>query len=211
MISLEAIQNSLAIANFDVLKAHQIMMPMMRSRQRPAELLGRPRIGAVLLLLYHHQNEFHVVLTKRREDLNSHAGQISFPGGSQENDESLQNTALRETHEEIGVPQTAVTILGQLSPLYIPPSDFEVHPFVGWVHTQQQPQFIPQASEVAQILEVPLTHLFNPTTIEEELHDFRGQQIMVPFFNVEGHKVWGATAMMLSEFLQRIKTQRSTS
>ncbi len=210
MISLKDIQNSLAITNFDALKAHQIMMPMMRSRQRPPELVGQPRIGGVLLLLYCHQNELHLVLTKRRDDLNSHAGQISFPGGSRENNESLQMTALRETQEEIGIQETAVTILGSLSTIYIHPSDFKVHPFVGWVHSQQQPQFIPDPNEVAQILEIPLVHLFDSSTRQEEPRNIGGHQFMIPFFNFGGHKVWGATAIMLSEFVERIKKVSGT-
>ncbi|MCP5098442.1 MAG: CoA pyrophosphatase, partial [Chloroflexi bacterium] len=177
----------------------------MRSRERPSSRNGTPRVGGVLLLLYCVENELHFVLTRRRDDLNSHGGQISFPGGRQEPGEPLQTTALRETDEEIGVSPTAVSILGHLTDIYIPPSDFEVHPFVGWYHENGKPTFNPATTEVAEIIEVPLAHLFDPNTRREEPWDFRGHQITIPFFEIEEHKVWGATAIMLSEFVERLR------
>ncbi len=204
MISLDDIRAALAVENFDVLAAHRSMVPMARNNKRPSNLEGSARVGAVLLLLYCKQESLHIVLTRRRDDLNSHAGQISFPGGRREPQETLPQTALRETEEEIGVSPTAITLLGTLTDIYIPPSDYEVHPFVGWYHNGKRPSFQPAVTEVAEILEVPLSHLLNPTTRKTGPWEFRGMKITVPYYDVDGHMVWGATAVMLSEFLGRL-------
>lgn len=163
------------------------------------------RHAGVLLLLYPyaykaHQPEIYLVLTRRPEYPGAHSGQISFPGGRQEDQESLQYTALRETAEEIGVLPEAVEIIGQLSPLYTPPSNFCIYPFVGFCRAR--PVFQPHVREVAEVIEVPVTLLLNPAARKEEiwiLPNFGERQI--PYFDVFGHKVWGATAMILSEFL----------
>lgn len=204
MVTLDDVREAMQLHEFDVLAAQREMIPLARVNKRPSDMPGQPRIGAVLLLLYCKENRLHIVLTERRADLSSHAGQISFPGGRRESTETLQVTALRETHEEIGVPPTAVTILGQMSDIYIPPSDFEVHPFVGWYHNGKRPSFQPAVTEVAQILEVPLSHLMHPDTRKTGPWQFRGMTLTVPYFDVEGHMVWGATAIMLSEFLGRL-------
>lgn len=185
------------------------MMPLSRSRQRPPDKPGTPRLGGVLLLLYDHDDDIYLVLTRRRDDLQSHAGQVSLPGGRREARETLVATALRETHEEIGIPPTAVTILGHLSPLYILPSDYEVHPFVAWYKHSERPIFVPETREVAEIIDVSLGNLLDPATHQEEPWQLHGLEITVPYFAVGEHKVWGATAMMLSEFLERLRTVTS--
>jgi 8-oxo-dGTP pyrophosphatase MutT (NUDIX family) len=159
----------------------------------------------VLLLLYCHELTMHLVLTRRRDDLNSHAGQISFPGGRQEANETAVQAALRETEEEIGVPAAKINVLGELTSIYIPPSDFEVRSFVGWVKGGERPSFVPEIREVAEIIEVPLQQLLDPQTREVEPIPVRGEIYTVPFYNVNGHKVWGATAILLSEFLERLR------
>lgn len=178
-------------------------MPRPRVGRRPAELAGRARQGGVLALLYALEDETHIVLTKRVDGLNSHAGQVSFPGGRREDGEALEQTALREAEEEIGVNRGEITILGELTSLYIMPSDYEVHPFVAW--HDGRPTFVRQASEVAEILEVSLAHLLDPTNRHEEPWTIRGYELQVPYFQVAEHKIWGATAMMLGEFLERLK------
>jgi hypothetical protein len=95
--------------------------------------------------------------------------------------------------------------MGNLTPLYILPSDFEVHPFVAWYDSGQRPLFHPAPHEVAEIIEAPLTHLLDPATRREEIWQLRGRDLLVPFFAVGSHKVWGATAMMMSEFLARVR------
>ena len=210
-ISLAVIREALALPDFDVLAAHKLMMPSARNGYRPPAMEGKPRIGCVMLLLYCQAKTFHIVLTRRREDLNSHAGQISFPGGRQEPGETDVQTALRETHEEIGVEPAAVQILGQLTSIYIPPSDFEVHPFVGWVADGRPPAFNPQENEVAELLDMPLPRLLDHQNRKIGQRQFQGHPVEIPYFDVHGHVVWGATAIMLSEFAERLRTRLETT
>ncbi len=170
------------------------------------------REASVLLLLYPHttpslgmqppfpESEVYLVLTRRPEYPGAHSGQISLPGGRREAGESLQTTALREAHEEIGLVPTTVEVIGQLSPLYTPPSNFCIYPFVALSATR--PAFQPDPKEVAEIIELPLSLLLNPTLCKEEVWHFPNYgERRIPFFDVFGHQVWGATAMILSEFL----------
>lgn len=198
------IKQALALPKFDSQAAQRQMAPISRPLRRAPERSGRVRVGCVLALLYCHQGVLHLTLTRRRDDLNTHPGQISFPGGRQEEGETPWAAALRETEEEVGVLAADIERLGQLSTLYIPPSDFEVHPFVGWYRPEKRPSFRPQPSEVAEILEVPLTHLLTPGTRQSEEWRLRGAPVEVPFFSINSYKVWGATAMILSEFLARL-------
>jgi 8-oxo-dGTP pyrophosphatase MutT (NUDIX family) len=202
--SAPQIQQALTLENFDPLAAQMKMAPMPRITIRTAETPGQPRQGGVMIILYNILDQTHLVLTRRRDDLNSHAGQISFPGGRREEGETIQTTAFREAYEEIGIAPEELALLGRLSHLYIPPSDYEVHPFVAW-HKNGRPTFTPQETEVAEILEVPLSHLLDPTTRQQETWQIRGYELEVPYYLVSGHKVWGATAMMLSEFLDRLE------
>lgn len=196
------IRQALQMKGIDAATAHLKMVPQPRGI-RPPESSGQPREGAVLLLLYTKGHKTHLVLTRRRDDLNSHAGQISFPGGRREEGESLRVTAEREAHEELNIQPKALEHLGRLECLYIPPSDYEVYPFVAW-HLGQ-PDFVPQPEEVAEIIEVPLEHLMEPATFQEETWEIRGYQVQVPHYRINQHKVWGATAMMLSDFLERLR------
>ena len=196
------IREALELENFDSDGAWQKLTPRSRGL-RPPEMSGRPRRSSVLLILYRKNGITQLVLTRRQDDLNSHAGQISFPGGRREVGESLQSTALREAHEEIGLDLDQLEIIGRLSCHYIPPSGYQVYPFVSWYAGPQR--FRRQESEVAEIVEVSLTHLLDPENQYEETWDIRGFQVQVPYYLVASHKVWGATAMILSEFLERIK------
>ncbi len=169
------------------------------------------REAGVLILLYPGNTngvalELHLVLTRRTEYPGTHSGQISFPGGRREGQESLLGTALRETEEEIGVSPDQVEIIGQLSPLYTPPSNFCIYPFVAF--SPNRPRFQPEPREVAEVIETPLSLLLNPASRQEESWHFHQQgQRRVPFFYVSGHKIWGATAMILSEFLILLSNQ----
>lgn len=204
-LSLAAIQQALHIDDFDGPAAQSKMKPVPRSDSRPPHRSGVPRQGAVLLLLYNKMDLIHLVLTRRRDDLPFHAGQVSLPGGRREGEETLQQTALREAYEEVGVGAGQIIILGGLTPLYIAPSDFKVHPFVGWHN--ESPAFVPQPAEVAEIIEAPVEHLLDDETRQEETWELYGTPLQVPFFRIGPHKVWGATAMMLSEFVERLQTQ----
>ena len=162
-----------------------------------------PRQAGVLLLLYPVHSVLHVVLTVRTSSLNHHSGQISLPGGGwEEGDASFQDTALREAWEEIGVNTDGLELLGPLTSLYIPPSNNVIHPFVAYV--PQRPAFRPDPIEVADLLEVPLSLLLDPVTRREEEWVRDGAPVRVPFYAVGEHKVWGATATVLAEFLALI-------
>lgn len=198
---IDHIRTILNIPDFDASSAHLKMAPLPRAVRRPAQHPGRARVGAVLVLLYDKSQAIHLVLTRRRDDLAEHSGQIAFPGGKQEPGEALAITALREAHEEIGIQPDEIMILGQLTPIYIPPSDFEVYPFVGWHNAV--PHFQYEPSEVAELLEVPLAHLLDPATRQSEQWEMGEMRIDVPYYAVDGRKVWGATAIILSELLDR--------
>ena len=160
--------------------------------------------AAVLALFYPLDERWHLVFIERQslhpED--RHAGQISFPGGRQEpSDTSLQETALREAEEEVGLDRSQVEVLGRLTHLYIPVSNYLVNPFVGI--SQQTPQFTPEEAEVRNILQVPLQHLMYPDT-KQQTDLPLSQNITlrnVPYFNLYGKVLWGATAMIVNELL----------
>lgn len=207
--TIQDVKQALSIADFDAYSAQSKMIPAARQSRRDPDKPGKARLGCVLMLLYPIDGELHMVLTRRRDDLNSHAGQMSFPGGQREGDEDLVMTALRETEEEIGLSAGSVEVIGDLTPLYIPPSDFEVHPFVAYYGNGHRPDFTPNPDEVAEIFEVPLRQLLDPTFRGEQPWDIRGQRIIVPYYAVDDYKVWGATAMMISEFAERLRAVRS--
>ncbi len=168
------------------------------------------RLASVLCLLYPKNGQLHLpliqrVITKR----DKHSGQMSFPGGKIETtDKSYQAGALREANEEIGVVTADIKILGALTPLYIPASNFKVFPFVGCL--DYVPTFIPQLTEVAEVVEVSLTELIAPETLKYKSMQFKDKYTVknVPYFDVNGKTVWGATAMMLSEFLAIINQKK---
>lgn len=165
-----------------------------------------PRRAGVLLLLYPSHGLLHLALTVRTSDLNHHSGQVSLPGGGwEEGDASLQETALREAREEIGVATGGLELLGSLTPIYVPPSNNIVHPFVAYA--PQRPTFHLDPKEVAALLDVPLDLLVDPATRREEDWMWRGEPLHVPFYAVGEHKVWGATAIILAEFLELVKHQ----
>lgn len=158
-----------------------------------------PRQAGVLLLLYPIQSTLHLALTARASNLNHHGGQVSLPGGGwEEGDGSLQETALRETQEEIGIVANGLELLGPLTPLYVPPSNNLVHPFVAYA--AERPAFDPNPKEVAELLDIPLPLLLDPTTRREEDWGQGEATMHVPFYAVSGYKIWGATAIVLAEF-----------
>lgn len=182
-------------------EAQQEMAPS--SRRRYVEAPADAKIACVLALIYPKDGEEHLVFIERQSHPNDrHRGQIGFPGGKLEpTDESHAAGALREAEEEVGVPTSQVNLIGKLTELYIPVSGFKVFPFVGY--SEQRPDFIRQESEVKRILEAPFATFFSESVRKEK--DIRvGKNITlprVPYFDVQGQVIWGATAMMLSELI----------
>ncbi len=168
--------------------------------RRPPPL---PKEAGVLILLYPQDGQLYFPLTRRTDTLESHKGQISLPGGAHEPGESLRATALRETCEELYACLDQRTVLGALTPLYIPPSGFLINPFVAYTPTR--PAFDPDPVEVAELIETPLALLLDPDTVVQEEWDLHGTPTMVPFFHIYGHKVWGATAMVLGELVALLR------
>jgi len=168
--------------------------------------------GAALLLVYPtsteatvgkpHDETLHVALTVRGSGLRNHTGQVSLPGGRVEEGETFEAAALREATEEIGVDPGTVELFGRLTPLHIPASGFLLHPIVGF--TSMRPAFQRAEWEVARIIEAPVSVLADPAVVKREMRTrmVRGQSIDVdvPYFDIDGEKVWGATAMVLAEF-----------
>ena len=177
----------------------------MAPRPRPgAGFRDRPAVdarrGAVLLLFYPWQDQIHLPLILRPNYGGVHSGQVGLPGGGQEAmDADLTATALREAYEEVGVRNAAVTVLGPLSELFVSASNYLVQPEVGW--TDFRPAFHLEPYEVAALIEAPLADFLQPENRQEEVWQLRNHDVTVPFFHIQEHIIWGATAMILSEML----------
>ncbi len=178
------------------------MAPSFRSE---VEMSERTIKAGVVILLYPNPVELYLVLMKRTEYPGVHSAQISLPGGKFDpGDQSLEDTALRETFEEIGISPESIIILGKLTPLYIPVSEIEVYPVVAY--SQQKQTFHTSPDEVDYLIEAPLINLMDPNIISTEPYRDRRYTGTIPFYNIQGNHVWGATAMILSEFLEVLKS-----
>jgi 8-oxo-dGTP pyrophosphatase MutT (NUDIX family) len=166
---------------------------------KPGVYPADARQAAALLLLYPGPAGISVPLTIRASGLRTHAGQISLPGGATDAGETLAEAALREAHEEIGVDSSAVRILGELTPVHVIVSGFTLHPVVGI--SDARPEFTPAAYEVEEVLEVSVEDLQDASRIREGVRVREGLAIEYPYFDLHGHQVWGATAMVLGEFV----------
>ena len=168
---------------------------------RELEEPGRPR-ASVLIPLYNHQGELHVILTRRSDEVEHHKGEISFPGGACEiTDSDLSFTALRECHEEIGVLPQHVRVLGRLDDI-VTVSRFLVSVYVGALRDDLSPfEWVTQPSEVAEVLEVPLLHLTDRRNVIEVPRLRNGELVVSEGFMFGEHTIWGATARMLRNFL----------
>jgi 8-oxo-dGTP pyrophosphatase MutT (NUDIX family) len=166
-------------------------------RQRFEQAPSDARPAAVMVLLYRDWDEWKFPLVLRPNHLRHHQGQIALPGGANDPGESLQETALRELNEELGIAPNAVEIVGKLTPFYVPASRFIVHPWVGWA--AQPLHFQPNPDEVADLLETHLRSILDPSDLAIEHRELAGQQVAVPYFSVGPHKVWGATCIVLGE------------
>lgn len=188
-------------------ESHLKMMPSNR-----AELLKKidykliePNKAAVLMLFYPKNNDTHLILIKRASYNGVHSSQIAFPGGKpEEEDRDLMQTALRETHEEIGIHPSKIEIIRTFSEVYIPPSNFMVFPFMGISNNELNFQI--QEEEVEAVVELPLKVFLDDKIITKKtMTTSYANDILVPGFSVENNFIWGATAMMLSELKDTIK------
>jgi len=171
----------------------------LRPGWRAGHFPGDTRTAAGLLLLYPRDHDVAIPLTVRATGLARHAGQISLPGGATDPGETLSDAALREASEEIGVDRSTVRVIGELTPVHVIVSGFTLHPIVGI--TDQRPDFIASPEEVDEILEVSLDHLRDASRIGRGTRTREGVAIEYPYFDLLGHQVWGATAMILGEFI----------
>lgn len=203
MLSREIITSALEIASFDAVAAQKKMSPNPGTFTRNPAWQGTASAGAVTVICYEKKRRMHLLLIKRQDHLQYHPGQVSFPGGRCETGETFFQAALRETEEEVGIPPAGLTLLGRLKPVYISVSDFCVHPFVMWHNGP--PAVVPDKGEVASVLEVPLDSLFDKYINGEPQRRSGNHTVKVPCFEIGRHRVWGATAMILSEMFERLR------
>jgi 8-oxo-dGTP pyrophosphatase MutT (NUDIX family) len=179
------------------------MVPDPRPGDKAYQEAGETCLRAgVLVLIYPREDGFYLVLTRRTSQVAHHQAQISFPGGQMDEHESAVATALREAAEELNVAPAEVRVLGQLTPLYIPPSNYCIYPVVAVA--ERRPDFRPSPHEVAEVIEIPLDHLLDSRNIKREIWPVRGLDVTVPFYLFREHKIWGATAMVLAELLDLV-------
>jgi len=188
--------------------SHFKMVPPFRQEllKKQKEAIKKAKHAGVLSLFYPDEDEeTKFVLILRKTYKGVHSAQVAFPGGKLEaQDASLRDTALRETFEEVGVPIDTVQIVRSISQVYIPPSNFYVHPFIGF--TQTTPQFIKQDDEVEALIEIDLEHFLDEQSlISKKVKTSYSIEVEVPAFKLNDYVVWGATAMMLSEIKDLLK------
>jgi 8-oxo-dGTP pyrophosphatase MutT (NUDIX family) len=200
LVELEAVLREGLAGTLPGLEAQLRFMPTPpRTGWTPGEFPEDARTAAGLLLLYPGADGPSLPLTVRASHLRRHAGQISLPGGATDEGETLVQAALREAHEEIGVDPARVRILGELTPVYVLVSGFTLHPIVGI--TDERPEFRPAAHEVEKVIEVSIADLQDASNIRRGVRTREGLAIEYPYFHLRGSQVWGATAMVLGEFV----------
>jgi len=179
------------------------LAPMPKREFPPGFNPAHLRHAAGLLLTFPIDNRAHVVLTVRADGLGRHSGQVSLPGGVIEAGETVEDAALREAHEEVGLDRSRVRTLGLLSPLDIPVSGFRLHPVVA--ASDDDPDLLAATGEVARILRVSVEALMDRGTLRRKPMVRDGRSLDVPYFQLDDIEVWGATAMILAEFLILLK------
>ncbi|TYA53789.1 NUDIX hydrolase [Formosa maritima] len=175
-------------------------------QERQKHLIKDARKAGVMALFYpNHAQQTHLVLILRKTYKGVHSAQVGFPGGKLEDtDVSIEAAAVRETFEEVGIPEKHIKVLKKLTQVYIPPSNFFVQPFIGI--SRITPSFIKQDDEVEDILEITLQDFINEmNVVQKSVATSYNKSVIVPAFNLNGHIVWGATAMMLSEIKDLLK------
>jgi 8-oxo-dGTP pyrophosphatase MutT (NUDIX family) len=180
--------------------AHRLMAPDLSFGRHSDPPAWNARPAAVMALLFRRGREWRLPLTVRPTHLTDHAGQICLPGGASDANETPEEAALRELHEELGIVSAEVELLGRLSPINLYVSNFAVTPSVAVARTA--PRFIPSAAEVAELIELPLSTLLDQRSRGHDTIPGRLLPLGAPYFEYEGHRIWGATAMILSELAE---------
>lgn len=192
-------------------EALEMMFPRIKSM--PETLPSDAKMSAVMILLFHKNEEWHFLTIRRTEDGNAHSGQISFPGGRQEpSDKDLLETALRETFEEIGIAQKQIKTIGGLSPVYIPVSNYQVFPYIGFV--EEMSEFTLSLNEVKEVIEIPLSVILSPqskvlteiTTNVQPNFKRKVNAYKLPDETI----IWGATAIIIAELELILKNQTNS-
>lgn len=198
--------DNLKTSNLGGLEAQFLLAPKLRLQYDAQKIAANnPKKAGVLALFYPNENEETTfLLTQRASYQGTHSAQISFPGGKLDlNDANLQETALRETHEEVGIHPNSIKIIRELTDVYIPPSNFLATPFLGY--TSGKPNFVLN-HEVAKTIEVLLSDLLDEKNITSAILDTSYmKKVEVPCFKIQDFIIWGATAMMLSEIKELLK------
>lgn len=204
--NIRSLKNTLLEGNLPGSRAHELMTPSKRLENISFNN-GLPKKSGVLLLFFEQNDSLCTVFMLRPDYGGVHSGQISFPGGKQEDfDASVIDTALREANEELGILSENVEIIGTLTNLYIPPSNFMVTPVIGVSDTI--PSFIPDKKEVEKVIVVNFLEFFYKSTLEKM--DFvvsDNLTFSAPCYKIGKYKIWGATAMIISEMVELIKEQ----
>jgi 8-oxo-dGTP pyrophosphatase MutT (NUDIX family) len=184
------------------------LAPAGRNGMPEKQVLSKAKKSAVLILLNLNETDIYIPFIKRIRDGSMHSGQIAFPGGKFEKfDGNLKETALREAQEEIGIDAQSIVVLAELTPLYIPVSNFLVQPIVAF--TEKSQNYVIAEDEVEELYTIPLNELINADIVEKTF-SVRGYTLTAPFFVLKEIEIWGATAMILNEFIDIIKKTKRT-
>jgi len=182
----------------------EAQLRMSPSVKRPVSAEYPLKNAGVLILLYPSKGHICTVFIKRTEYEGVHSGQVSLPGGMfEEQDGSLATTALREANEETGIDIAKITLIGQLTPLHIPVSNINVHAFVGVADSR--PAFTLDPAEVQYLIEERLDELLNEVNHKTKTMTLFGNEVIVPYFDIQNNHIWGATAMIISEFTEVLR------
>lgn len=203
-ISEEALRSALALSAFDGRAAQRRMEPVTRGPRPARAATETPRQAAALAYLFPRDGHLHLPITLRRKSLREHSGQVSLPGGRPEAGEDLWQTALREAWEEIALARDGIEPVGVLEPVYIPVTHTRmlVHVALG----SPPRRLVPNPDEVVRIEVVPVAHLLDPDRRRRTQRTIAGREIDIPYFDLGGLEVWGATAMALSELAERLRS-----
>lgn len=190
------------------MEAHHKMLPPGRRLKTFDHELSLVKPSSVLLLLFPEGDQIYICLTKRPPTMTFHPGQISFPGGKVEKeDSSAEMTALREAREEVGIDPSSIEILGKLSDLYVEVSKFSIQPFLAWA--DKKPEFLVNAGEVEELILFPLSDFIANEIISEIELDTVTGPLRIRYYPFNGEIIWGATAMILSELIEILKKHNS--